>query len=120
MSGATFQAFLEQTMRKVCDGLDLTYDEVVAQCRQDEREQVRRLWQEAQDLTAKRAAALSPDSVTYSPASTDKKLARELTRRLLSDRPFTPRQCQVAAYLAWRYRRQISGRLVPSAPVSKP
>ena len=45
---------------------------------------------------------------------------RELARRLDSGRPFTPRQCQVAAYLAWRYRRQISGRIVPGGPVAKP
>lgn len=120
MAEATFKAFVEHTIRSVCDGLDLSYEEVVAQQRQDEREQVRRLWQDAQDLTAKRAAALVPYWVTYSPGSTDKKLARDLGRRLLSDKPFTPRQCQVAAYLAWRYRRQISGSLVPGAPVSKP
>jgi len=73
-----------------------------------------------QEFTEARAAALSPDRVSYGPGSSDKRLARELGRRLESGRPFTPRQFQVAAYLAWRYRRQIDASLVPARPASKP
>ncbi|UGB27599.1 hypothetical protein LPC10_08555 [Methylorubrum sp. B1-46] len=120
MAEATHERFVRTVMEHMCASLDLSYDEVMAERDRDERERLRRIWRETQDLAGRRAAALSPGAVTYSVGSTDKKLARELARRLDSGRPFTPRQCQVAAYLAWRYRRQISGRIVPGGPVAKP
>lgn len=120
MAEMTYEECIRATMARMCASLDLSCEEVMAERDRDERERLRRIWREMQDLASTRAAALSPGAVTYSAGSTDKKLARELARRLDSGRPFTPRQCQVAAYLAWRYRRQISGRIVPGGPVAKP
>ncbi|ACK82808.1 hypothetical protein [Methylorubrum extorquens] len=64
MAEATYEAFIRATMARMCASLDLSYEEVMAERDRDERERLRRIWRETQDLAGTRAAALSPGAVT--------------------------------------------------------
>ncbi|KQP94129.1 hypothetical protein ASF60_13575 [Methylobacterium sp. Leaf113] len=68
-----------------------------------------------QEMAQRRAEALR--DVRFLPGSTDKRQARALAVHATGNRPFTPRQVDVAATLAWRYRNRLPADLVPAEPI---
>lgn len=74
------------------------------------------------ELARSRIRALNADSVTYQAGSLDKHEARALKERITHapSKALTPRMVAMAAYLAWRYRRQLQAHLVPGTEQRKP
>ena len=68
--------------------------------------------QRANEITILRAKALA--NCTFLPASWDKRFARDMARQANAETPvFSEKQIENINRLAWKYRRQISEKLVP-------
>lgn len=78
------------------------------------------------DIIARhRIRALAFPGVSYLPGSTDKRVARQLNEHLdyrcnVRAMPLTPHMVAMAAYMAWKYRRQLPAHLVPETPQDRP
>lgn len=66
----------------------------------------------ARALLVARIGALA--RCTFVPGSPDKRFAHDMTVSLRFGKELTPRQAEHVVRLAWRYRRQMPGHLVPT------
>ena len=131
MAEATFAAFVAHQLESLRSMADLPYEEAAEDFRRAAQREAAMIEHEKteqrlatyvafarkQEMAQRRAEALR--DVRFLPGSTDKRQARALAVHATGNRPFTPRQVDVAAALAWRYRNQVPADLVPAEPIIK-